>query len=537
MTEHQIRKGSLKVPIKYLLLAIALLALACIGIAVMLKELHEAQVRLHEVGISEFPDTAYDMVIEFFKTVFIGACLAFAIDAYLKYLEIVQSQKETLSKSGIKALYSSRSEAAEEFTRLVTNEQVKTIAICGISLRDFLTVHSGEMHSVWTAIKRRLANEERDNLAPEQRLHVRLLRLDPRSAEGHFRYGVEDPIAVKTPVDINKGFVELQRTWTTIYQKRPQEYLQSRMYEHCPFSFLFLTETTAFVEQYFYKIGDLEASLPLIEYARDNAQHTILKQSLETIWANADCEGIQIGTAIPIEEARIRNIYLANQRPEQGKHQVERIKNHTGKTIDILNITGGFYVTDYDASTALRSFAAKAKADGGTIRFALLNPVSQPAILRAVADECRTEEIGEALKTHDWRRHQHSKLYTRIRETIEVINKWAKEHSVELRLYSCSTTCALLLTSESAFVGHYLYGRSRRLQVENRLQSEYPMLEYGRPAGESVNDSQLEILHSTFDIVWSHYSISYEDYKLDNREETFNKNLKRLREELCLPTS
>jgi hypothetical protein len=531
MSDKKQRKSSIKIPLKYLLLAIALLAMACIGIAVMLKELHEAEVKLREVGSNEFLNTGYDLAIEFFKTVFIGACLGFAIDFYLKYLEIVESQKENLTKSGIKTLYSSRLEAAEEFIRLVGSEHVRTLTICGISLRDFLT--GGSTHPVWIAIKRRLASEEKDQLQPEQRLRVRLLLLDPRSSEGYFRYKIEEPMEINNPVDISKGLVEIKKT-LAIFKDQPQEYFQAKLYEHCPFSFLFHTETATFVEQYHYKTRDLETSLALIEYAHDSPQYTILNESLKVIWENANDAPIEIGTAIPIEEARIRNIYLANKRPEQGKHQIERIKNHRGETIDILNITAGYYVTDYEASTALRQFALKENENGGTIRFALLNPVSQQAILRAVADESRTEDIGEALRTHDWKTHQRSKLYTRIRETIAVINKWGKAHRVELRLYSCSTTCALLLTSESAFVGHYLYGRSGRLQVENRLHTEYPMLEYAKTPGESGSDNHLEILHSTFSIVWDHYSISEEDYELGNKEETFIKNLKRLQEELGL---
>lgn len=526
------RKSSIKIPLRYLLLTIALLAMAVIGIAVMLKELHDAQVRLNEAGTHELLNTGYDLLIEFFKTVFIGACLGIAIDFYLKYLEIVESQTETLSKSGIKALFNSRQEATAEFIQQVESEQVKTITICGISLRDFLT--AGSTHSVWLAIKRRLTNEEKDKLPPEERLRVKLLLLDPRSSEGYFRYKIEDPTEINNPVDINKGLVEIKKT-LALYKDQPQSYFQAKLYEHCPFSFLFLTENAALVEQYYYKTRDLEASLPLVEFAHDSAQYGILRESLEVIWENAHNAGIEIGTAIPIDEAKIRNIYLANKRSEQGKHQIERIRNHTGQTIDVLNITAGYYVTDYEASTALREFAAKENPAGGKLRFALLNPVSQQAILRAVADESRTEDIGEALRTHNWRTHQRSKLYTRIRETIDVINKWSRDHRVELRLYSCSTTCALLLTSESAFVGHYLYGRSTRLQVENRLHTEYPMLEYARTQTEAGSDSQLEILHSTFNIVWDHYSISIDDYKLGHKEEIFNKNLKRLQEELCLP--
>lgn len=533
---QKIPKTQMQVPFRYLLLAIALLALALLGIAVMLKELHEAEVLLGQAGKSEYVNTGYDLMIEFVKTIFIGVAIGIGVEAYLKYLEIVHSQKETLAKSGIVDLYTSREDASDRFISLATDTRTKNIAICGISLRDFLHGQTGPSHSVWLAIKTRLEAEEKNKLPSQQRLRLRLLMVDPGSPEGHFRYLIEEPGSPGKPIDIDKSLREISKT-LNIYENSEQDFLRVKLYGHCPFSFVFLTDTTVFVEQYYYKAQVTEASIPLIEYAGNSDQYSIFSESVNTIWNHATTEQTEIGTAIPIREARINNIYLKSNRAKQGEHQVKRIQTNRAETIDILSITGGYYVEDFDASTELRAFAVKTNEKGGTVRFALLNPISQQAIFRAVADECRTNEIGEALTKYDWRTHRNSRLYFRLRNTINLINKWSNDHRIELHLYSCATSCALLLTSESAFVGHYLYGRSKKLQKENKLHSEYPMLEFARSQSESGTDHQLDILRSTFQIVWDHYSIPYEKYKEADKERAFNNNLTRLKEELGISTS
>lgn len=536
MPKKKARKPPIRVPLKVLLIVVALAAFAFIVAAFLMKELHEAELILRDAHKGDYLHTGFDLMIEVFKTVFIGVCIGLGVEAYLKYVETADEEKESLEKSGIKNIYPTREAVRDELRQIVEDKRVKTVYIMGISLREFLT-GQGNMHAVWSKIRHQLADEQRMGLAPERRLRVRLLLLDPASGEGYFRYKIEDPIAVGNPVDIYKGLQEIRHT-LQVYDGKEQKFFQARLYEHCPFSFMFLTETGVFVEQYFYRVnGGVEALLPVIEYSRESLQYEMLKESLEAVWKHAHAEPVQVGTAVPVEEARIRNIYRADKRVEQGRHQIERVKKNGNPTVDILNITGSFYVNDYDAAKALRTFAAQKPAGrGGTIRFALLNPVCQQAIFRAVADGCQTEDIGRVLSGYDWRAHEHSKLYTRVRETLRELLDWIKKgHSVELRLYSCSTASALLITSESAFVGQYIYGRSRSLQVENRLQSEYPMVEFARGSTDAGEDGiELEILDSSFKIIWEYYSITHDEFMRRDEKEEFDRNLARLREELGL---
>jgi hypothetical protein len=88
-----------------------------------------------------------------------------------------------------------------------------------------------------------------------------------------------------------------------------------------------------------------------------------------------------------------------------------------------------------------------------------------------------------------------------------------------------------LLTPKSKFIEQYVYGRSKQFHEQRALGGEYPVFEYEMIAGDGVERIEQEILSSTFEVIWDHYSINVDEYKSDEEEE-FKKNLGRLLEEL-----
>jgi hypothetical protein len=521
------------VAVKYLIIVGGLLALACLVVVILFKDLHQAQVLLSEEHISEYPDIAFDIGIELFKTIFIGVCLGVGVEVYLKQIK-GDSTKVMLEKSGIMKVYATRNEAKHRLEQLIDDrKRVKNIYVAGISLREFLT-EQGSMRSAWEAIQERLADEEnttdKNKLTDKDRLHVYLLILDPRSGEGYFRYRIEKPHSSENPKDIEDGLNEVRQVQESVYN-RAQSFLQVRLYEHCPFSFVFLTDTTAYVEGYYYKKRSKAVPFPLIEYSQDSPHYSELRRSLEVMWEHAYTKLPLVGTAVPVKRAGIKNIFRVDKRREQAKRQVECIRTTDSGTIDILTITGRHYVNDSEAIEAIREAAQKKDVK---VRFALLNPVCQQAIFRAIADVSVNEKMKKMVASYDWNIHKQARLYHRIYDTIGVIENWREEGlDVEFRLYSCSAGSALLLTPESSFAGKYVYGRSKKLQGQAELHSEYPMFEFNAAEFETRDQTELEILECTFKVIWDHYSISYEVFKnMDDREE-FNKNLTRLKEELA----
>jgi len=102
-------------------------------------------------------------------------------------------------------------------------------------------------------------------------------------------------------------------------------------------------------------------------------------------------------------------------------------------------------------------------------------------------------------------------------------------------MYSSSVACALLLTSDGAFIEQYVYGRSEERTRAEVLGGEYPVFEYryGEKA-DGVGAIERELLTSTFVMVWECFSIADDQYLARDEVREFEKNLTLLRDELDL---
>jgi hypothetical protein len=546
-----------------LLLLVGLAVLTFIAID-LLKEIHHLEEALNSQGkmSAEGEGMLVKLAEELAKTVFIAIGVGVGVEVYLKWLEHGEAKQEaergTLKSSDIKTLYTARGDAKESFKKLVEDPKINIVHIAGISLRDFLR-SDGKMRQVWEAICRRLLEEENENLDPSARLRVRLLLLDPRSHEGRFRYKIEEPIVgdADKPYDIEQSLTEIDRAKRFIFRGTPQSFLQERLYGHCPFSFVFETESTIFVEQYYYREDEAEAdiSAPLIEYEARSKRARLFKRSLEIIWEKARRNRITVGTALPVERASITNIFRADQRGELTRRQVKAIEAVIEGNIDILAISGGHYFDTKNARMRAALRDATNPQDTSrlvNVRATLLNPVSQQAIFRAVADDRPISSIRNALCDWDWEKHRRSRLFRDITQITERVKTLVDAgYRVELRLYSSAVACALMLTPESAFVEQYIYGRTKKLQEQDVLIGEYPVIEYKllgpdkNVNSEKDDEVEKEIILSTFQIVWDCYSIPYEDYiargdhESKEHAEEFKRNLAVLQEELncVVPTS
>jgi hypothetical protein len=485
--------------------------------------------------------------VDVVQALIIGIAAGFLIHLYLLHA-LGETAEAKLRRSGIKDIYHSRINAKDDFRHLIENRKIKQINIIGISLRDFL-LPGGKLYSeVWEVICKRLSDEHEMSMVPKDRLHVRLLLLAPKSSEGVFRHNVERDTLGEAgfPHEIPIALEEIAMRQRTIYKGNPQEFLQVRFYEHCTFAFMFITESEAFIEQYCYRDHTRGVILPIVKYSKNSLQYGETLYSFNVIWEHAILGKIlpsHVGTAEAIEKARIKNIFRREQRPLLGDREIECLAAAKPKdTVRILSITGKFYTSNTQNTRPFETLQkiASPKNPGGSVqvRFAISNPISQQAILRAVADSSPAEGIGEALLNWNWEKHKNSRIFQDVHRTIRDIEEWAcKGWSFELRLYCCSISCALLLTSNAAFVEQYLYGRSRRFEEGLVLGGEYPVTEYEMIETESVEEKiEQEILLSHFKVIWDCFSISLNDYKKRNQKEAFQENLAQLKGEFTCHT-
>lgn len=491
-----------------------------------------------KIYVDDFSMVISGLGIELCSALFVGASAGIAVNWYFKRA-LGETPKAMLKKSGISEIYPSRLDAGREFAQLVSSKKVKRLYLAGNSLHYFLAA-GGRLSEVWNAIYQRLKDEQTMDLIERNRLKVRLLLLDPRSSEGCFRQEIERKIIGGAGLSINvpNGLEEVSLVQQSIFNGQPQEYLQVRLYSHCPFSFIFATEHEVFVKQYYYRDYRKDVSIPLIKYSGDSPQYGDFLYSYNVIWENADPGKYfvhRVGTALSIEKARIKNVFRIDQRRFLSDRVIECIASAgEGDTVSILAISGKFYVSYINAyETLCRIATSDEQGRKAKVRFALVNPVSKEAILRAVADKSPKDDFRDKLFSWSWNEHRASTLYTDVHETINALTTGIRQAcSFELRLYSCSIPCSLLITPDSAIVEQYLYGRSKKFRRGLVLGGEYPVFEYQMRGDEAEEKTEQEIINSTFEVIWKSFSISIEDYNRRNEMDEFNKNIEIIRNEL-----
>lgn len=470
-----------------------------------------------------------DLGLELFKTIVFGLIVGLAVEYYLRNIE-TDSLKQQFEKAKISQIYVDRQEAQKRFIELVNNKNVTSIDILGISLREFLT-EQGKMRIVWEHIKVRL-EEERD-ISFDKKLKVRLLLLDPKSSEGNFRYKIEKPTDKEFNSDIRQGALEIENVKTLIFEgKEAKEIFQARFYEHCPFSFILLTNTTSFIEQYFYHkpVGRSKykaESFPLIEYGFESSKYNLINHTFDTMWKNANDERISVGTAIPFEEAKVKNIFRVDKRNEESIEQSKAIKNTQVGTIDILAIAAKHYIEDNNFGEAILDIPKEV-----VVRMALLNPVSKQAIYKSLTDRFDLIDIKQKILEYTWEKHRTSRLFSNSIGTLEAIKKWNKQGSqIEIKYYS-SVSTRFLITENYFFVGKYTFGRSSKFLRLNELKAEFPVIQFERTTQNKSIEQ--EIVENTFEIIWDCFSCKIDLSNEQELEGRFKTNLEEIIDELGL---
>jgi len=374
-------------------------------IAVSLVGWMSAIFLLGKVRESEPLKLLSELGMEAIKAAIIGTIAALAVDRYLK-IAIGPTPESILKAAGIKQVYPTRGMAASDLLSLVKTS--RHIEMVGISLRDFLPP-IGTLHEIWRAICERMQHEQSACVPIAERLHVKVLLLDPRSGEGNFRHSLEKKEIgnLGLPYDVPVAFSAV-----SMQQSRLGDHantcLQVHLYEHCPFFFAICTDKQIFVEQYDYRNQSLAAALPLIAYENGTPQYKELEYSLKRTWEHAD-QGKEykrndVGTASAINGSGLKNIFRRDDRKLLTEREIEAVLACERDRVDIMAISGKFYRD----SDCIRQISKP--PTGKLVRLAIVNPVSQQAILRAVADQRAPDEVRAELQQWTWTKHKETQL-------------------------------------------------------------------------------------------------------------------------------
>jgi hypothetical protein len=267
--------------------------------------------------------------------------------------------------------------------------------------------------------------------------------------------------------------------------------------------------------------------MPLLLYSRKGIQDEF-RGSFTQIWKHskpAILRDEDVRTADAIAGCGVTNIFSSKQRNQSGDRQFQALSEVTdGGQIRILAISGKYYF-----SPRMMSQLISASRNGIAVKFLLLNPLCAQAVLRAVADKYPSR-ISAELCQWTWQKHQESPLYGETKGAILEVDRRIKSGlKFDLHLHHSSPSCSLFLTNEQAFVEQYVYGRSNERTEKEVLGGEYPLIEFGRKMDEANADTpEIELLSSTFDIIWRSYSIEIKDYLMLNEEQEFGRTMTEL---------
>lgn len=504
----------------------------CIGLGVSVMAMVTMFAILYNQ--SKFDVFVLPFAQEIIKAALFGGILAVVLNNLLARL-FEEGPEAILQNHGIQNLHPSRERAADHLVEWIRDPSTTQLSIIGISLHDILPP-GGRLHHAWQVIRERLNNENSRTPPPIARLRVKILLLDPKSAEGRFRYSVESRTLERGNLqdDVQTSIQQYKNTLARVYGVEVSEFLELRLYEHSSFAFMVLTDEHALIEQYCFRDHTLAPAFPLIQYPRRCQSYKQLQYSFEVMWEHAqpvDRALRKVGTAKGVDFARIRNIYRYDDRATLGERELEAIRNTPpGQLVRIAAITARFFLRD--ALDTLQKLTRPGPRQI-CVRLLIVNPVSEAAIVRAITENGESANVREVLDRWDWSRHRNSALYHDATHTLDTVLRLCnRKHSIQVRLTPVAPSSSILQTPEAAFVEQYLLGRSPRRERGGILTGEYPVFEFAAPVGSEEKSLEEELLDATFDLLWEHLSLSVDDFRALDDEVQFDAHLKMLKASL-----
>ena len=198
---------------------------------------------------------------------------------------------EAMNRSGVSRIYETREEAASDIAKDLTSSTTTKIRIIGISLNDFvLRKGPADLGEAWSSICERITRSSKNN---QSELELKVLFIDPNCLGAHLRSMAEVRLhgyqAGRLGDDVRMTTEELLRLEEEIGRGEI-----ARMYRTPPILFLVLTNSAAYVQQYYFwstRIRNKE--FPILRFQNvpsghePHSIHAELEMHFDWIWDRA----------------------------------------------------------------------------------------------------------------------------------------------------------------------------------------------------------------------------------------------------------
>ncbi len=444
------------------------------------------------------------------------------------------SSLDAMMRSSIQRLYESRRAAAEDITREAIEPATSKIRLIGISLNDFAAA-GAPLNKAWKELERRIrSGAQAESPSP---LDVKILIVDPECFGAQLREVGEnrEAGAVKGRLEADviataKLLRNLQRDVAAI-SKSKQVTFECKVYRLPPILFLCLTDSCAYVQQYyFWATRDSDTSIPVLRYGRtagDQAGGVYkgMEDHFDWIWKNCAVSvddfvaGTEVGTDRAVYQADIFNMFNGDG---VGRKRILQLIRCAKKRIFVQGIT----LHSFFAPGDLLNEMSKAVERGVDVRVLVLDPDSEQAVYRSYREQLFVDETLDFRGYRTSGLHQSSQLWRDTDQSLKQMRTVFVEPptNFQARLYASAPSCFMLLADDALLFEPYHYGkvlpRDHHGGAPVILGKDMPLFEF-RSVGDSVedrpfyrdhdvDDGATEVLRDPFRLLENHFRFVFE---------------------------
>jgi hypothetical protein len=424
------------------------------------------------------------------------------------------STLQAMNSVGLEKIYAQRKDAAVEIASEIKSSDTKEIRLVGISLNDFVRGDDINLMSAWTHIKS-LIEDDRP-------IDIKFMLIDPYCYGAALRSRGESQLNPSAEMRLKGDVIAMANELMEleiVADTKSNASFKCRFYHTSPILFLCHTDTTSFVQQYyFWNDRSLSPSMPILKYRQlgsNSSIHEGLRKHFDWIWdwGSNTVESVLrhrfLGVDTGVRKSNVVNI-LGNS-----NHARERMSSVLENANKYVWIQGNSLHSFFSKVGELSSIMAKVINDPNVeVKVLLIDEDGDQAIWRSYREKrlIDSELIFEEYSSSDLKESHlvvdTNETVQRMKELVSISSSEGQNPTLQARSYKTAPACFLLWVDDSIFVEQYHFGH-RQDSVSRILGNDMPLVEFARNVVSLVDEESGDVGPS-FDLLVDHFDFVFE---------------------------